>query len=62
MYVCPLCGETIFTKSELRNAADAMFKVQRKPTWNSVKELYDDLCYFLGPHYWGYEYSWEEDA
>lgn len=62
MYVCPLSGETIFAKSELRNAADAMFKVQHKPTWNSVKELYDELRYLLGPHYWGYEYSWEEDA
>lgn len=62
MELCPYCGKVIFSKSEIKDAADAMFKVQRKPTWNSVKELYDDLRYFLGPHYWGYEYSWKEDA
>lgn len=55
-------SKKVFTVSELINAAKTMYQAQLKSeeiTFSSVKEIYDNLRYVLGPHYWGYEYSWE---
>lgn len=51
--------KTYFTPQEVKSAAQAMFKKQKHPTFSTVKDLYDDLCYLLGAHYWGNEYAWD---
>ena len=51
-----------FSASELLNASKAMYQAQFKSkeiAFTSVKDVYNNLCYVLGPHYWWYEYSWE---
>ena len=49
---------TLFSQEELIEVAEAMYNAQRVKTWESIKDLYNDLCYFLGAHYWGHEYAW----
>lgn len=28
-------------------------------TEDEAREVYEDLCYFAGPHYWYFECGWE---
>ena len=47
-------GTTYFSPSELLNFSS---KVATR-TGLSAKEIFDDLCYLLGPHYWEHAYNY----
>ena len=48
-----ITGEPIFSPRELLD-----FSLRAAELSNiSAKEIFDDLCYLLGPHYWGYAYD-----
>ena len=53
MTYSPYSGEPIFSPGELLNFASRV----AARTSGTVKEIYGDLCYWLGPHYWGCSYS-----
>ena len=50
-----ITGEPIFSPRELLD-----FSLRAAELSNiSAKEIFDDLCYLLGPHYWGYAYDFD---
>lgn len=51
-----------FSAEELLNASKTIYQAQfrsEEATFASARDIYDNLRYVLGPHYWGYDYSWE---
>ena len=49
--------ESLITKNELLESAKKMAAAGGL----HYKKVYEDLCYILGPRYWGYEYQFRKD-
>ena len=56
MKINELSGDMFLSKQELIDAAISMAKAKTNMT---AHEIYSDMCYILGPYYWGHDYSWK---